>query len=263
MDKSTTELISSRSTVTPKFIYACLGDELHSMNLITGEQSCLQISGYVFKCGCAWSEIPGGILLLTGGFVNLTQEVLREVVKIDTLRECAVSSQPPMHTARGNHATVYHSQYVYVLGGFNHGYSSECERYSCQEGQWELLPALPVAGTVMSAAELDNSLYVLGGRDKGGDLDTVQKLCLDSFTWELMQLKLPQACWRPPCFKTCSLVYLVIEKTLYAFTPYELKPLKTVPLSIRSDSSYYSRGTLYCSWIGDITSLAVGELTSL
>jgi hypothetical protein len=263
MDKSTAELISSRSTVTPKFIYACLGDELHRMNLLTGEQSCIQTPAYVFKGGCAWSEFPGGILLLTGGFEGFSQEVLREVVKIDTLRECAVSSLPPMHTARGNHATVYHSQYVYVLGGFNYGNLSECERYSCEEGQWEVLPALPVAGDAMSAVEGDNSLYVLGGRDNGRDLDTVQKLCLNSLIWELMQLKLPQACWCPPCFKTDSYVYLVIKKTLYAFTPYELKPLKTVPKSIRSDSSYYSRGTLYCSWIGDITSLAVGELTSL
>jgi hypothetical protein len=249
-------MISSRSTVTPKFIYACLRDELHRMNFLTGEQSCLQTPGYVFKCGCAWSESPGGILLLTGGFEGITQEV----VKIDTLRECAVSSLPLMHSARGNHAAVYHSQYLYVLGGYNYGNLSECERYSCQKGRWEVLP---VAGDAMSAVEVDNSLYVLGGRDNGGDLDTVQKLCLDSLTWELMQLKLPQACWCSPCFKTDSHVYLVIEKTLYTFTPYELKPLKTFPLSIRSDSSYYSRGTLYCSWIGEITSLAVGELTSL
>jgi hypothetical protein len=38
----------------------------------------------------------------------------------------------------------------------------ECERYSCAESRWEVLPALPVAG--MSAVEVENSVYALGGR---------------------------------------------------------------------------------------------------
>jgi hypothetical protein len=46
------------------------------------------------------------------------EDTASEVVKIHTLREWAVSSQPPMHTARQNHAAVYHSQNVYVLGRF-------------------------------------------------------------------------------------------------------------------------------------------------
>jgi hypothetical protein len=74
---------------------------------------------------------------------------VRDVVKIDTLREYAASSQPPMHTARREHAAVYHSQYVYALGGFNQMFLSECERYSYAESRWEVLAALPVAGRNM------------------------------------------------------------------------------------------------------------------
>jgi hypothetical protein len=122
----------------------------------------------------------GGSLLITGG------DCSREVMKIDTPREWAVSIQPPMHTARSEHTAVYHSQYLYVLGGYR---LSECERYSCAESRWE---ELPVAGWGMSAVELENSLYALGGA-ADSKLDTVQKLSLDSLTWELMQLKLPQA----------------------------------------------------------------------
>jgi hypothetical protein len=44
----------------------------------------------------------------------------------------------------------------------------------------------------MSAVEVDNSVYALGGRDDRL-LDTVQKLSLDSLTWQLMQLKLPSS----------------------------------------------------------------------
>jgi hypothetical protein len=65
-----------------------------------------------------------------------------------------------MHTARGEHAAVYHAQCVYVLGGYNLRYLS----YSCTEGRWEVLAALPLGGAAMS---------------------------LDSPTWQLMQLKLP------------------------------------------------------------------------
>jgi hypothetical protein len=145
-----------------------------------------------------------------------------------------------MHTARSGHAAVYHSQYVYVLG------VRECERYVCAESQWEVLAALPVCGWGMSAVELHNSLYALGGtQGKIDDLDTVQQLSLDSLTWQLMQLKLPQADRYFPCFKKDTEVYLVINKTLYSFTPLEVKPIKTLPEDITCSSSYYSRGTLY------------------
>jgi hypothetical protein len=188
MEATTTELISTRSTVRPQFIYCCKysTDLLLRTNLLTGEQSSHKIPGYEMKADCRWSELPGGSLLITGGNPDV-----REVVKIDTMRECAVSSQPPMHTARLGHAAVYHSQYLYVLGGYCGGFLSECERYVCAESRWEVLPALPVAGYAMSAVELDNSLYALGGSDHQSFLDSVQKLSLDSLTWELMQLKLP------------------------------------------------------------------------
>jgi hypothetical protein len=231
---------------TPTFLYSCEEHtkKLHKVNLLTGEQSCHQIPAYKFMLYCRWSELPGGSLLITGGWNRGTR--LREVVKIDTLREWAVSSLPPMHTARGDHAAVYHSQYLYVLGGRNSSYLSECERYSCLENRWEVLPALPVGGVGMSAVEVENSLYALGGQDDSLTyLDTVQKLSLDSLTWKLMQLKLPQTACDFPVFKTDTQVYLVIKKTLYSFTPLEVKPIKTLPRSIQCFSSYYSRGTLY------------------
>jgi hypothetical protein len=92
----------------------------------------------------------------------------------------------------------------------------------------------------MSAVELHKSLFALGGRG------TVQKLSLDSLTWQLMQLKLPQVTTTFPCFKKNTEVYLVINKTLYLLTLLEVKPIKTPPEDISwCYSSYYSRGTLY------------------
>jgi hypothetical protein len=227
-------------------------DKLHRANLLTGEQSCHEVPKYKFQPGCRLTGLPGGSLLFTGGAPEL-----RMVEKIHTLREFAVSAQPPMHREKCFHAAVYHSQCVYVLG------RSECERYVCTESRWEVLPVLPVAGICMSAVEYDNSLYALGGSiSLFSKLDTVQRLRLDSLTWELMQLKLPQAAFSLPCFKVDTQVYLVIEKTLYSFTPLEVKPLRTLPESILSYSSSYSRGTLYYEDRG-IKSLVLGELTRL
>jgi hypothetical protein len=72
-----------------------------------------------------------------------------------------------------------------------------------------------------------------------------------------MQLKLPKGTFLFPCFKTETQVYLVIKKTLYSFTPLEVKAVKTLVRYIRCDSSYYSRGTLYNEYDGDIRSLAL------
>jgi hypothetical protein len=67
--------------------------------------------------------------------------------------------------------TVY-SQHVYVLGGYNGRYMKECERYVCAESRWKGLPALPEGGMEISAVELDNSLYALGGY--GSELSSSQ-----------------------------------------------------------------------------------------
>jgi hypothetical protein len=213
---------------TPTFFYSCEGSKLHKVNLLTGEKSCHDVPHYQFKGGCRWSELPGGSLLITGG-----GSPVRDVVRLD-VGTFAVSPQPPMYTARCGHAAVYYSQYLYVLG------NSECERYSCAESRWEVLPALPVVGYYMNGVEVENSVYALGAVS-----NNVQKLSLDNLTWQLMQLKLPRAADDFPCFKKDTEVYLVIARTLYSFTPLQIKAVKTLDIDIMCKSSYYSRGTLY------------------
>jgi hypothetical protein len=253
----TMTLLKHQESTTPTFFSCCLNNknQLLRVNLLTGEQSCHEVPNYKFRGVCRMSELPGGRLLITGGF-----PAGREVEKIDTLREYSVLSVPPMHTPRLDHAAVYHSQYLYVLGGFNGRGLRECERYVCAENRWEELPALPVGAYGMSAVELENTLYALGGANHTGNLNVVQTLRIDSLTWELMQLSLPQADKCFPCFKTDTQAYLVINKTLYSFTPLEVKPIKTVPRSIKCRSSYYSRGTLYYAFYDGLQSLVVGEL---
>jgi hypothetical protein len=257
----TKSLPNPQPSVIPTFFYHCKSytNILLKTRLLTGEQFSHRVPGYEFKDSCRWDELHGGSLLLTGGGFT----ALREVVRIDTLREWAVSSQPPMPTARHGHASVYHSQYLYVLGGYSDRHLSECERFVCADSRWEVLPALPVACCAMSAVVINSSLYAIGGYLHPTNLDTVQKLSLDSLTWELMQLKLPQAASDFPCFKIDTQVYLVIKITLYSFTPLEVKPIKPAPHVRLCHTSYYSQSTLYYSNHAGINSLHVGELTNL
>jgi hypothetical protein len=245
----------------PVCIYNLDFDELHWTNLATGEQSSLKLPSYTFGVGCCWSEVPGGSLLITGG------EVVEVVVRIDTRRESAVSECAPMLSHRAYHAAVYHTQHLYVLGGSDvdtFDSLSECDRYVCAENRWEALPPLPTACWGMSGVVVEKSLYTLGGEiEENSELDLVQKLSLESLTWEVMQLRLPYACSFISCFKLRDTeVYFVINKTLYSFTGLEVRPLKTLREDIHSwGASYYSRGTLYCSYFeGAALSYEIGSL---
>jgi hypothetical protein len=249
----------------PTFIYSYeeYTDQLHRTSLVTGEHSSHRVPSYNFKGGCCWSEVPGGSLLITGG----GWIVVREVVRIDTRREFAVSDCPPMLTPRSAHAAVYHTPHLYVLGGVDdNSYLSECERYVSAENRWEALPPLPRACMNSSGVVVENSLYALGGYDGFSCLDLVQKLSLESLTWELMQFKLPLAGYAIPCFKLRDTeVYLVVKKTLCSFTPEEVRPLKTLTINIQSyrGVSYYHKGTLYCSsYFEGVRSLEIGSLSN-
>jgi hypothetical protein len=109
---------------------------------------------------------------------------------------------------------------------------------------------------------VESSLYALGGYDGSFLLDLVQKLSLESLTWELMQLRLPFAGCGIPCFKVRETeVYLIVKSTLISFTAFEVRTLETLPANILSEygASYYRRGTLYCSsYKGGVQSLEIG-----
>jgi hypothetical protein len=113
---------------------------------------------------------------------------------------------------------------------------------------------------------VESSLYALGGHGGSEALDLVQKLSLDSLTWELMQLRLPHVGHGIPCFKLRDTeVYLVVNKTLCSFTGLQVVPLKTLSEDIRSwyGASYYDRGTLYCSYyFGAVRSYEIGSLSN-
>jgi hypothetical protein len=206
--------------------------------------------------------VPGQSLLITGG----GSPAEREVVRIDTRREFAVTSQLHMLTPRRDHAAVYHNQYLYVLGGWSGKKClRECERYVCAENRWQALLALPTGCSKTSGVVVESSLYALGGF-VGRDLDLVKRLSLEWLTWEVMQLRLPYADCSIPCFKLRDTeVYLVVNKTLCSLTALEVLPLKTLTEDIGSwyGASYYHRGSLYCcSMEGAVCRHKIGSLSN-
>jgi hypothetical protein len=135
--------------------------------------------------------------------------------------------------------------------------------YAVAENRWEALPPLPRACWGSIGVVVGSSLYALGGYDKVA-FDLVQKLSLESLTWELMQFRLPFAGCGIPCFKVRDTeVYLVVKKTLCSFTAFEVRPLIILTEDIKSLSgtSYYCRRTLYCSnRNGGVRSYEIGSL---
>jgi hypothetical protein len=171
-----------------------------------------------------------------------------------------------MLTPRRLDAAVYHTPHLYILGGWSDdSFLSECERYVCAEKRWDALPPLPKACSGTSGVVVKNSLYALGGWYVESVLDCVQKLSLESLTWELMQFRLPFKGSGIPCFKPRDTeVYSVVKKTLCSLTALEVRPLKTLTKDIRSwyGVSYYCRGTLYCSsYEGTVLSYEIGSLS--
>jgi hypothetical protein len=248
----------------PTFFYSYKynTDRLHRTSLVTGEKSSHHVPSYRFKDGCFLSEVPGGSLLITGGGIPAE----REIVRIDTRREFAISQCSPMLTPRRSHAAVYHTPHLYILGGLNGSrVLSECERYIFAEKRWEALPPLPRACFSTSGVVVESSLYALGGYG-GGELDLVQRLSLVSLKWKLMQFKLPHVAYGIPCFKVRDTeVYLVVRETLCSFTTLQVHPLRTLTEVIQSWSggSYYHSGTLYCSWVsGAVRSYEIGSLSN-
>jgi hypothetical protein len=252
----------------PTFIYSYESGtgQLHMASLVTGEHSSHRVPSYEFKLGCCWSEVPGGSLLITGGQISRSPISVREVVRIDTRREYAVAHGPPMLTARHGHAAVYHTPHLYILGGENGRCVRECERYVCAENRWEALRPLPKACMQSSGVVVERNLYALGGYD-GSYLDLIQKLSLESLTWKRMQFRLPFAYDGIPCFKLRDTeVYLVAKGTLCSFSAFEVRPIKTLTegdFNSWCGTSYYHRGTLYCSnCYGGVRSLELGSLSN-
>lgn len=200
---------------------------LHWTNLRSGEQFSHTIPSYIFKEGSILSELSDGSLLLTGG----GHPPSCEVVRIDPRSDFRVSLKPPMVRPRSRHSSRLHAGYLYVIGGYYIDRAlSACERFVCAENIWQVLPPLPGATSSAAVVVVEESLYVLGG-SSDTTLDLIQRLCLESLTWDVIPVRLPCAGSCFPCFTVQSQVYFILKDILFVFMPqtYQIRQVKQLP----------------------------------
>lgn len=234
------------------FSYKASTKELHMAKISTGEQSCIMLCSFSFMWGSVWCLMPGGALCVTGGYVR--GKSVKDVVRIDSVKDFAVTQMAPMISRRSAHGSVAYQEYLYVVGGDKgKKYSKECERYSFNNNCWESIGNLPSPcyGTTVVVLEATHSLYAIGGEIIGQDDDLILRLCLDDLNWGVLNLTLPSPANCLPCFTmTDALMYFVIQGSLYSFCPQSetIKQVKALSCDFYCfGPSYYYNGTLFCS----------------
>mmetsp|Transcript_12935 Transcript_12935/g.24022 ORF Transcript_12935/g.24022 Transcript_12935/m.24022 type:complete len:274 (-) Transcript_12935:29-850(-) len=197
----------SKRSFRPRFVYGIIEvtSQIFRTDIATGQELNLGLGCSPFKEGCSWCEVPGGFLYLTGGFDTV---FLDHVISLGAEREFSVTLRPHLLTKRQDHGSVYHSGFLYIIGGNAENPEgtesinlSECERYSILEGAWEAIPPLLKATCYMSVITLHDNLYAVGGNELFTMLDLVQVLNLQDLSWTQFLLHLPAIQDTIPCFK--------------------------------------------------------------
>lgn len=252
----------------PKVIYSFFNSStlLYRTNMLIGDLYCLRLSSFFFKPLCSLTELPDAKLFITGGGHPFGSS---DVHCIDIKRDFSVCTKLSLSTPRRYHVSLNHAGFVYVIGGNNNHYLNLCERYIISQNRWEFLLPLPFACNGLSAVLLEssNSIYTLGGHCSSR-LDRIQRLCLESLAWDLIEVKLPYPSFNIACFKLsddADKFYFVMNRELHSFTPStsSFQHVRTLVADIESFNGcgYYRRGYLYClSSIGPAKSLFIGKL---
>lgn len=260
--------VSAKAPWKPKSIYCCKAgtSEMYLAKLSTGKEACIRLASHTFEWGNVLCELPGGKVYISGG--GYLPNTTDRIVRVDTARDFSVQHMPKMQTARRCHGAEYFGGYLYIIGGFYMGYLSNCERFDCEQEQWEILQPLPHACSYMSVVALDalQCLYSLGGSNNERDYELIQRLCLKTLRWDVMQMKLPSYDDCIVCFKVDeSQIYFICNSKIHSFNPATsiIKYIKTLPYNIFCfyGQCYYSTDTLYCSsYVGEPVKLVIGGL---
>lgn len=101
-----------------------------------------------------------------------------------------------MPTFRNFFASVYHSQRVYVFGGYECNLKTQlrsCEYFDIPAGKWAPVASLKTARSQAAACRInDQHILVLGGYNKEqGTLDTIERYLVDDNRFEPVSLRLP------------------------------------------------------------------------
>lgn len=233
----------------PEYIFKYEGSNFSQLwvtKLATLQTTNLNLHASRLKFPCNWTEVPGKMLIFTGGGSGFMLE--NEVEAIDFRRDFAVMSLPPMHFGRCRHCAVHHLHYLYVVSGLD---ITQCERYNFMESRWEDIDPIPqsVENAAVVTLESTQCLYVLAVRNEI-IYKFIQRLNLVTLTWTLLNVTIQRIPWGVVAFKANeSQIHIVLMKNLFVYKPSDdtIQFLKVLPKSIMNicSQSYYSRGRLF------------------
>ncbi|ELT98333.1 hypothetical protein CAPTEDRAFT_192304 [Capitella teleta] len=122
---------------------------------------------------------PGGIVV-SGGLCNNIRQ--RDCYSYDAC-DAQWNTLPPMSHARASHSSIHHNHHLYIVGGQDGQDSlNSVETLDMNTLQWSHLPPLPVGIQLCYLAIVSNSLFVLGGCNRGWSAD-VHEFNITQQTW--------------------------------------------------------------------------------
>lgn len=234
---------SDHSSSLPNFFYSYKhsSNNLYKTNLRTGESYRLKILTE-FYYGCAFTELPSKVLIVTGGADWYADNL---VGRIDLGREFAFSRMRNMLHKRQEHGALFCAPFIYCIGGFNQSDNKldQCERFDFIMNSWEAIEPLPQPCIRFSMLEHNRILYVLNPEG------SIYQYCLDTLKWTTLALRLPETNMVIG-FKYGSKMYFVQNRGLYNFNAdtIQLINFHKQPLEGYNSSGsclYYHR-TLFC-----------------
>ena len=106
-------------------------------------------------------------------------------------------SLPNMLNGHSSHISLLVGRDVYVLGGKNQSNSTHnfCEVFHLQNFSWTSIAAMEYGRTCASGVHYSGRIYVLGGYQASVD-NTIEEYTIQSDSWTLLQLRLPEKLWQ-------------------------------------------------------------------
>lgn len=160
-------------------------NEVYFFDLKSEKPNKLAVGENVTFCNdAAWCSLPNGDVFYCGGFEKSAYSDSACILSIVDLK---LKELPRMNSSREGHAASYYNGGVYIFGGYNGSYLSQCEKYDIEKECWISLPRMSEARYCFTATTLENKIY-LGG---GNYTDTLEVFDLLTCTFTSLSVKLP------------------------------------------------------------------------
>lgn len=179
-------------------IYDINADEWDMTQLSFGET-------YEFNYYSSAATLPNGSIILTGGeSSNAVCQVYLTSYRAHKHPSVKIVQREPMNHPRKEHVSLYLSNSVYVLGGYNgksNNFLNLCERYDLETGHWHPISSMIVPKCAFAATTLNNRyIFAVGGYNGTIRLNSIEKYDIKTDKWTMLDIKMKQSLSNSACF---------------------------------------------------------------